>query len=385
MSSHRALRDVVDQYYGPLRQPAGTAPVAWVSAFAPVEILRAMGLACFYPESYAATCSARGLGREMISVSSQRGLGRDVCSYARIFYGAVWDGLGPLGSLPRPDLLIATNNQCGTIPAWWESLQESYGVPLFTVDYPREQEGLTPETLEYIRLQHRGVVDIARQVSGADLDPDVLARVVGLSRRASDAWSRILELRARPRFQGEVRTMIDALFPIVVLRGTEACAHYYEVLYAEMARKPEGDAVRPRILWYGYPCWFLPGRVILPRVKRGRIVADTYTRWWVFDFQSADVWEGLSRVYGLTYLNRSPAEKVREVEALVSEYDIDAVLIHSNRSCKRVASAENLVLQRLENLGIPSVRFEGDMADPTWHGGGSAEACVSALLEILGN
>jgi benzoyl-CoA reductase/2-hydroxyglutaryl-CoA dehydratase subunit BcrC/BadD/HgdB len=383
MSSHRVLRDVIAQYYGPLRGDSKEGTVAWVSAFAPVEILRAMGVTCFYPESYSATCSARGLAGSMAATASQSGFSRDLCGYARVFHGALHHGLGPLGQLRPPAFLVATNNQCGTIPAWWEGLGEAVRAPVFTIDYPRESRGLTDAGLAYIRGQHAELVDFVKERTGRPLDPVALEKAVDLSRRASASWSRLQELRKNPGFQGETRTFVDALFPMVVLRGTDLCAGYYETLLGEMATKTGGEPVWPRLLWYGYPCWFLPGRVVLPQPARGRIVVDTYTRWWMFDLAPGDPWQSLARVYGSTYLNRSAEERVRELEVLVLEYGIDAVLVHSNRSCKRAAAADRLALGQLEAMGIPACRFEGDMVDPTIHDRASVDSHVRALLEVL--
>ena len=43
--------------------------VAWITAFTPVEILEALDISCFYPESYAAVIAASGKEQKLLTES----------------------------------------------------------------------------------------------------------------------------------------------------------------------------------------------------------------------------------------------------------------------------------------------------------------------------
>ena len=108
--------------------------VAWVTAFTPVEILEALGIDYYYPESYAAVIAASEKEQNMLMESQHRFLSRDCCSYSCCFNGCLDTEEGPRGVPPKPDVLIATNNQCNTLPNWWNVLAKRYQVPLIVLD-----------------------------------------------------------------------------------------------------------------------------------------------------------------------------------------------------------------------------------------------------------
>jgi len=43
---------------------------------------------------------------------------------------------GPIGGLPRPDMLICCNNICGTVLRWYEVQAWYFQIPLFILDTP---------------------------------------------------------------------------------------------------------------------------------------------------------------------------------------------------------------------------------------------------------
>ena len=112
--------------------------VAWVTAFTPVEILEALDMVYYYPESYAAVIAASNQEQLLLEKSEDICLSRDCCSYSCCIQGCLELEAGPRGVPPKPDILIATNNQCNTLPNWWNLIAEKYKVPLIVIDYPGE-------------------------------------------------------------------------------------------------------------------------------------------------------------------------------------------------------------------------------------------------------
>ena len=92
--------------------------VAWVTSFAPIEILEALDISYYYPESYAAVIAASGRDQEMLQEGDNNALSTDCCSYSCCIEGCLVKEDGPRGIPPKPDILIATNNQCNTLPNW---------------------------------------------------------------------------------------------------------------------------------------------------------------------------------------------------------------------------------------------------------------------------
>ena len=56
--------------------------VAWITAFTPVEILEALDIVYYYPESYAAVIAASGKEQDLLVESERQYLSRNCCSYS---------------------------------------------------------------------------------------------------------------------------------------------------------------------------------------------------------------------------------------------------------------------------------------------------------------
>ena len=100
--------------------------MAWVTSGAPVEILTAMGVATVYPENYGALVGAQRAAVPLAQIAEEKGLSPDLCSYARCHIGSILPARhAPQGGLPKPDILVACNNICGTVLKWYEALAGS--------------------------------------------------------------------------------------------------------------------------------------------------------------------------------------------------------------------------------------------------------------------
>ena len=64
------------------------------------------------------------------------GYSSDLCSYARADIACAPINGGPIGGLPRPDMLVCCNNICGTVLKWYEVQARFFKVPLFILDTP---------------------------------------------------------------------------------------------------------------------------------------------------------------------------------------------------------------------------------------------------------
>jgi benzoyl-CoA reductase/2-hydroxyglutaryl-CoA dehydratase subunit BcrC/BadD/HgdB len=385
-SSRSILVKVFTEYYhAAARAKDEGRPIAYVTAFTPVEILRAMGVTCLYPESYAVVCAASNLSADIIQASGMETFAQDLCSYSLLSFGCEHYEKLPFHGLPEPDMLIATNNQCGTTMLWFRLLAQKKNVPLFIIDYPavaNDQASL----LDYITRQYEALVEFVRYHAGRDLNASILHEQVQRSRETCRLWKRVHEVnKARPA-PIEVHKIVDALFPIVVAKGTPQACDYYKALLHEYSQTTEqGAAEAMRLLWHGYPMWFLPKK--FPRCvdDEVRFVLDDYTLWWSLDYpDDCTVMETLATAYSDTYLNRSIQRKVEDVADLAADYEVEGVVCHVNRSCRRALADVNPLRKRLRQLGIPSVTVESDMANPSFYSDEQVKLRLESFCDALG-
>lgn len=361
-SARTILTRIFTEYYLSAAQAKKEGrPIAYITAFTPVEILRAMDITCLYPESYAVVCSASGKAGELIEASGLSALAGDLCSYSLISLGM--DGLQrlPYGGLPQPDFLVATNNQCGTTLLWFRLWAQMKNIPLFIIDYPSADH---PDSHAYIRQQYESLMTFLTSQTGRTLNPEKMAELIANSRKACSLWSKLHTLNQSAAAPVDAAKLVNALFPIVAAKGSPDVCRYIEALIAEHQVQEQQTRKTVRLLWHGYPLWFLPNRFPPVFDETFRIVLNDYTLWWDLDYAAGETLDALIAPYANTYLNRPLDQRLRWADALVSDYAIDGVILHSNRSCRRALAHLPPLRAHLEEKGIPSLTIESDMANP---------------------
>ena len=384
-SSKSILAKIFAEYYLSGAQAGkDKQPIAYVTAFTPVEILRAMDVVCMYPESYAVVCSASGKAKEMIHSSPMGSFAQDLCSYSLIDFGTEHYGKLPFGGLPEPDMLIAANNQCSTTFLWFKLLAQKKNIPLFIIDYPVAVEDQT-SIREYVARQYESLIDFVKQHTAHKLNTQKLSEQVTYSAKACDLWLKVHELNKRVPISIEAYKIVDALFPMVAAKGTKMACDYYESLISEHQHPNDvSSADSVRLLWHGYPMWFLAKKFPGDFDAEFQIVLDDYTLWWNLDYKNGkDDIDKLITAYSNTYLNWPIYKKIDWVSELVKEYAIKGVICHANRSCRRALADIIPLRKELSKSGIPAVIIESDMANPDFYSKEQVNLRIESFRDML--
>ena len=384
-SSKTILTKIFTDYYLTAAQAKKEGkPIAYITAFTPVEILRAMGVVCVYPESYAVVCAASKKAPDMIHASQMAAFAQDLCSYSMIDFGAEHYDRLPYGGLPEPDILIATNNQCGTTLLWFKLLAQKKNIPLFIIDYP-DAIGQQLTMRDYIRRQHESLIAFAQEHTQNTIDSQMLVEQVENSKKACRDWKRIHELNKQSPIRLSADKIINALFPIVAAKGTQSTCDYYDALLRENQESPQAELMdATRLLWHGYPMWFLGKKFPAGFDADFQIVLNDYTLWWDLDYEEGvDEMESLITAYSNTYLNRPLEQKIDWIMGLVKDYSIDGVICHANRSCRRALADIVPLRKALSKNKIPSVVIESDMANPDFYSKEQVGLRIESFRETL--
>jgi benzoyl-CoA reductase/2-hydroxyglutaryl-CoA dehydratase subunit BcrC/BadD/HgdB len=374
---------IIQKYYSNFSRKAGSGrtsdrPLAWVTSFAPIEIVHALDMEYVFPESYAAVIAASRKGDEYIGKAYEMNMDPSVCSYSTCFNGSYFSSTGPRGVPFRPDVLIATNNQCNTLAGWWNHLSLELDVPLFVIDYPGEQKE-KESAHRYVRQQHERLIAFLEGLSGARLNEDRLRQGIDNSRRSVGEWKKFLALRNTRYIPCQVS--FDYILPLIVARCKEETGDFYNEFAAEYSEEAPLLTDEKRLLWYGYPLWYHHKRYIEKfETERIKIVADDYSSWWNLDY-TGDTWEEqLVAAYNYTYLNRDLEFKKRFLDDLVKYYAIDGIIFNANRSCKRESS---LVVPLKQSVNLPSVVVNSDMIDGKYYNVDAENLNYDIFGEIL--
>jgi len=388
------MREIMTEYYIEAKsaQQSGKK-VAWITSGGPVEPLIVMDVIPVYPENYGAMIGASHMGGDLCEKAEALGYSTDLCSYARADIACARENGGPIGGLPRPDMLICCNNICGTVLKWYEVQARYFNVPLYIFDTPFCHTEFPEEARRYVRSQLDEYVAFLEQTCGKAFDMSKSMEVGRLSIEGQRLWQAVLDTAAH---KPAPMTAFDAFFflaLIVTLRGTKTVVDFYKELLAEMKERIEKgisaiDNERYRLLWDNLPIWYRLKWLSETFASHGAsLVADTYTTAWCGSMKYIDennFIDSMAEAYTRIWLNIGIDEMVKTVLDMIDKYEVDGVVVHSNRSCKPYSFGQ-YDIQRIiqDQKGIPCMMIESHMNDERSFSESQAATRIDAFMEMI--
>ena len=172
------MKEIMTDYYIEAKTAGQTGKkVAWITSGGPVEPLIAMDVIPVYPENHGAMIGAAKMGIDLCQRAESMGYSRDLCSYARADIGSTLIDGGPIGGLPRPDMLICCNNICGTVLKWYEIQARHFDVPLFILDTPFCHTEFSDAAKKYVKTQMGEYIEFLEKACGRRADDGRMAEV----------------------------------------------------------------------------------------------------------------------------------------------------------------------------------------------------------------
>lgn len=347
--------------------------VAWVTSFAPIEILEALKIDYYYPESYAAVIAASEKEQTLLQESELQFLSKDCCSYSCCFNGCIDLEQGPRGVPPMPDILIATNNQCNTLPNWWNVLAQKYNIPLIVIDYPGEYVS-RDIAYSYVKSQHENLIKELEIFSGNKFDEQYFLQLINNSKKSIENWKKIVSLLAIKEIEPTV--LFDGISFLITSRCKEETGVLYELMYDENLKTPDYSGNDIPIFWLGYPLWYHPKRYLVEALDGMHIVGTNYVTWWSLNYEGDDMYEILFNAYNYTFLNLKQSTRTEILTSSINASHAKAAISLHNKSCKcDFVSAKD--------IGVPQVELEIDMIDREYMDIQKAKQKIGVLKDII--
>jgi benzoyl-CoA reductase/2-hydroxyglutaryl-CoA dehydratase subunit BcrC/BadD/HgdB len=388
------MREIMTEYYIEAKsaQQSGKK-VAWITSGGPVEPLIVMDAIPVYPENYGAMIGASHMGGDLCEKAEALGYSTDLCSYARADIACARENGGPIGGLPKPDMLICCNNICGTVLKWYEVQARYFNVPLFIFDTPFCHTEFPEEARRYVRSQLDEYIAFLEQTCGKAFDMTKSMEVGRLSIEGQRLWQAVLDTAAH---KPAPMTAFDAFFflaLIVTLRGTKTVVDFYKELLAEMKERIEQgisaiENERYRLLWDNLPIWYRLKWLSETFASHGAsLVADTYTTAWCGSMKYIDennFVDSMAEAYTRIWLNIGIDEMVKTVLDMIDKYEVDGVVMHSNRSCKPYSFGQYDIQRMIQDQkGIPCMMIESHMNDERSFSESQTATRIDAFMEMI--
>lgn len=392
--SAKRMRDIMTEYYIEAKTASQNGKkIAWITSGGPVEPLIVMDVIPVYPENYGAMIGASHMGSDLCEKAESLGYSADLCSYARADIACARENGGPIGGLPKPDMLICCNNICGTVLKWYEVQARYFDVPLFIFDTPFCHTEFTDDARKYVRAQLDEYISFLEKACGKPFDFEKSMEVGRLSIEGQRLWQEVLDTAAH---KPSPMTAFDAFFflaLIVTLRGTRVVVDFYQELLAEMKERiAQGigavENERYRILWDNLPIWYrLKWLSDTFASHDAGLVADTYTTAWCGSMKyirEDDFLESMAEAYTRIYLNIGVDEMVKTIFDMIDKYEVDGMVMHSNRSCKPYSFGQYDIMRMIqEKKGIPCMMLESHMTDERTFSESQASVRIDAFMEMI--
>lgn len=394
IKSAKKMKEIMTGYYIDALSAGQTdKKVAWITSGGPVEPLIVMDVIPVYPENHGAMIGAAKMGVDLCNAAETMGYSKDLCSYARSDIGCASIGGGPIGGLPKPDMLICCNNICGTVLKWYEVQARHFDVPLFILDTPFCHTQFSKEARTYVRKQVDEYIAFLEQACESSFDYDRMKEVGKLSIKGQQLWQTVLDKTVH---KPAPMSAFDAFFHlalIVTLRGTSIVIDYYEMLIEELEQRiKDGIGAVPhekyRLLWDNLPVWYRT-RWLSEKfaAHEACLVADTYTSAWCGTLKYMDETDflgSMAEAYTRIYLNIGVDQMASNVIEMIDKYDVDGVVMHSNRSCKPYSLGQYDIRKIVQHeRKMPTLIIESDMVDERLFSESQIETRIDAFMEVL--
>jgi benzoyl-CoA reductase/2-hydroxyglutaryl-CoA dehydratase subunit BcrC/BadD/HgdB len=394
IKSVKKMKEIMTNYYIEAKTADQTGKkIAWITSGGPVEPLIVMDVIPVYPENHGAMIGASKMGVDLCEKSEEMGYSRDLCSYARTDIACSPINGGPIGGLPKPDMLICCNNICGTVLKWYEIQARYYDVPLFILDTPFCHTEFSIEAKEYVKKQINEYLKFLEMVCDKQFDYDRMKQVGQLSLKGQRLWQAVLDTTVH---QPAPMSAFDAFFHlalIVTLRGTQIVVDYYSSLLDEMRERITSgiSAVhneKYRLLWDNIPIWYRTRWLSEKFASHDAcLVADTYTSAWCSSLKyinEGNFLDTMADGYTKIYLNIGVDKMAEHVIEMIDKYNANGIVMHSNRSCKPYSFGQYDILKIVkEKRDIPALVIEADMVDERSFSESQIETRIDAFMEVL--
>lgn len=398
---HQLSRDIMTDWMKQLKDATKTpTPSAYLMISGNcVEILRCFDILPVFPEINALQLAIRKQSLPYIIKSEEIGYASDNCAYVKADVGfTMCGGVGENGNIPVPDFIVCNFVGCNVYIKWFEHCASMFNVPMIMLDIPFvREEGPSPEDVKYVMTQLKELIAHCEKVTGKKFDIDKLREVLTYSARAERGWSRCKELcKTRPAPYDAYFDSINMMGPINALRGTKEAADFFDQVVEQFeGMVKDGIGVledeRFRIVVEGPPPY--------PYYRNFR---NLFEAWGAVAVQSTYSTVGGTWEFGFTHdperplesiaeqmivhnlCNRSMLERYSQIRSYVEDYEADALVIHSIKSCRLFSAGQGDMREYfIKDRGVPTLMVESDLEDPRYYAEAQMKNRIDAFFEAL--
>ena len=144
-----------------------------------------------------------------------------------------------LGWVPRPNIIVWSNQVCDNTSKSGELLMELYDTRGFFLDRPYR---FTDKEATYFAQELEEMVRVLEEATGRKMDWDRMREVLRLAKRATDLHGEIYKMRSLVPMPVANRRSVQLMFVNWLWGGTQKGVDYFELVLQE---KPWNSSLMP--------------------------------------------------------------------------------------------------------------------------------------------
>jgi benzoyl-CoA reductase subunit B len=398
---HSHSKRIMTEYYEAIAQASkkGETTATLMISGNCVEILRAFDIHPIFPEVNALQLAIRKQALPLILKAEQIGYSSDNCAYVKADIGLLLSGgIGEGAPIPNPSLVVCNYVGCNVYIKWFEHIAQFCNAPLILIDIPfLREERPSPDDIQYVVRQLEELIEACERLTGKKFDIDRLREILAYSVRAEEGWARSKELcKRRPAPFDAYFDSINMMGPINVLRGGREAAEFFEAavpVFEASAANGEGPLPQERF------------RTIVeapPPYPYYRNFRNLFAKWGAVSVQSTYSTVGGLFEFGFRHdpahplesiaehmivqniINRSILDRYTFIKRFIEEWEADALVIHSIKSCRLFSAGHGDMRDYFtKELGVPVLMVESDLEDPRYYAEAQIKNRIDAFFETL--
>jgi benzoyl-CoA reductase subunit B len=399
------------------------AHVVWYNGAALNPIFQAAGIEWCHGEAFGARLAAMHLEGPAQLAGEEYGYVNELCSYARTHLGcavltqrgAGQEATGVVGltdqetlasRLPKPDFFVNAYAGCSTGQQWDEISYRIFdkNLPIFKVSYPmlwgnkpdagylRGQEW--EDASRYVAKQLYELIEFIELQTGRKFDWDVLREAMHYIKRASELRLEAMAMCKTTPAPATYWDWIASIAPINFLPGNQDLVDYFAGMRDEIAQRRQDDVPalpneRYRLAFDGIMNWNKLGWLADKFASHDAAVMVgryTHNSFWHEPqlIDEDDPILGMAQHYLLCPSNHSSKIMGELLLKECVDHEIDGVVFHATRTCRAFSNGQNVMSNMVQReLGIPTMFFEGDVADAAFYKDEMLEGRLEAMLEAI--
>ena len=345
------------------------------SIFSPYEPLEAAGMLPYSVEQMSSFIAGTKCEASFLGLSEGGGFCDTMCSYHRVFLGALASGM-----VPTPKLCVYTNLACDGNLITFPSIERELGIPGFCIDVPFER---SEWAVADVARQIRELVEFIQDHTGRRIPDEQLRESVARSHASARAYRGFLEASPGRRLPSDMTCEMYAFLMNHVLMGTPETLRFCQMLEREMRQAPKSDGLR--LVWL-HTMPFAQDAAIERMNFSDRVfitACDLAADAMFIETDPTKPYEAMARRMVYSCLNGSTHARIERALQLAETTKADGAVLFCQWGCKATLGVSHLLKDALEDAGLPCLILDGDGVDATNRSDGQTATRLDAFFEML--